>query len=61
MTSNCATTQGEIRKMPYEELRKLFEQRSETRPRFWQRITPGNAVKWSLAGVLCAAAVLLMR
>jgi hypothetical protein len=47
--------------MPYEELRKLFEQRTEVQPRFWQRIRPGNPIKWTLAGVLCVAAVLLMR
>jgi hypothetical protein len=47
--------------MPYEELRKLFEQRTEMRPRFWDRITPAGTIKWTLAGVLCVAAVLLMR
>jgi hypothetical protein len=48
-------------KMPYEELRKLFEHRNDTRPSFWQRITPGSAAKWALAGVLSVVAVLLLR
>ncbi len=47
--------------MPYEEFRKLFEQRPEIRPRFWQRITLGSSIKWALAGGLCVIAVLLVR
>jgi hypothetical protein len=46
-------------KMPYEEFRKLFEQRPE--PNRWQRITLGSSIKWALAGGLCIIAVLLMR
>ena len=34
--------------MPYEEFRKLFEQRPE--PSRWQRITLGSSIKWALAG-----------
>jgi hypothetical protein len=45
-------------KMPYEEFRKLFEQRPE--PSRWQRIILGT-IKWALAGGLCVIAVLLMR
>jgi hypothetical protein len=48
-------------KMPYEELRKLFEHRNEIRPSFWRRIRLGSATKWALAGVLSVVAVLLMR
>ena len=47
--------------MPYEEFRKLFEQRPEIRPRFWQRIRLGSTTKWAVVGVLCVVAVLLMR
>jgi hypothetical protein len=47
--------------MPYEELRKLFEHRDETRPSFWRKIRPGSATKWALAGVLSVVAVLLLR
>jgi hypothetical protein len=47
--------------MPYEEFRKLFEQRPEIRPRFWQRIRACSTAKWVLAGALCVVAVLLMR
>jgi len=46
-------------KMPYEEFRKLFEQRPE--PNRWQRIRLGSSIKWALAGGLCVIAVLLMR
>jgi len=45
--------------MPYEEFRKLFEQRPE--PNRWQRIRLGSSIKWELAGGLCVIAVLLMR
>jgi hypothetical protein len=34
--------------MPYEEFRKLFEQRPE--PSRCQRITLGSSIKWALAG-----------
>jgi hypothetical protein len=44
--------------MPYEEFRKLFEQRPE--PSRWQRITLGSSIKWALAGGLCVVAVLLV-
>ena len=33
--------------MPYQEFRKLFEQRPE--PSRWQRITLGSSIKWALA------------
>ena len=46
-------------KMPYEEFRKLFEQRPE--PNRWQKIRLGSSIKWALAGGLCVIAVLLMR
>jgi len=46
-------------KMPYEEFRKLFEQRPE--PNRWQRIRLGSSIKWALAGGLCVIAVLLVR
>ena len=46
-------------KMPYEEFRKLFEQRPE--PNRWQRIRLGSSIKWAPAGGLCVIAVLLMR
>jgi hypothetical protein len=49
------------KKMPYQEFRKLFEQRPEIRPTFWQRIRLGSTTKWAVAGVLCVVAVLLMR
>ena len=45
-------------KMPYEECRKLFEQRPE--PNRWQRITLGSEIKWALAGGLSVVAVLLV-
>jgi hypothetical protein len=47
--------------MPYQEFRKLFEQRPEIRPTFWQRIRLESTTKWAVAGVLCVVAVLLMR
>jgi len=43
---------------PYEEFRKLFEQRPE--PSSWQRIRIGSATKWALAGGLCVVVVLLV-
>jgi len=45
--------------MPYEEFRKLFENRPE--PNRWHRIALGNSIKWALAGLLCVIAVLLAR
>jgi hypothetical protein len=51
----------EERKMPYQEFRKLFEQRPEIRPTLWQRIRLGSTTKWAVAGALCVVAVLLMR
>jgi hypothetical protein len=48
----------EEEQMPYEEFRKLFEQRPE--PGRWQRIRLGSATKWALAGGLCVIAVLLV-
>jgi hypothetical protein len=47
--------------MPYQEFRKLFEQRPEIRPTLWQRIRLESATKWAVAGALCVVAVLLMR
>ena len=47
--------------MPYEEFRKLFEQRPEMKPTFWQRIKFGSITKWAAVGVLCFVALLLMR
>jgi hypothetical protein len=46
--------------MPYEEFRKLFEQRPPE-PNRWQRIRFGTSIKWTLAGGLCVIAVLLIR
>src|SRR2546426_12575411 len=45
--------------MPYQEFRKLFEQRPE--PSRWQRITLGSSIKWALAGGLFIIALLLAR
>jgi len=45
--------------MPYQEFRKLFEQRPE--PSRWQRIRLGSSIKWALAVGLCVIAVLLVR
>jgi hypothetical protein len=45
--------------MPYQEFRKLFEQRAE--PTRWQRIRLGGPIKWALAGLLCVVALLLVR
>ena len=54
-----SVVRSEEGKMPYEEFRKLFEQRPE--PNRWQKIRLGSSIKWALAGGLCVIAVLLMR
>jgi len=50
---------GESEKMPYQEFRKLFDQRPK--PSRWQRTTLGSSIKWALAGGLCVIALLLVR
>jgi hypothetical protein len=54
-----SAVRSEEGKMPYEEFRKLFEQRPE--PNRWQRIRFRTSIKWTLAGGLCVIAVLLIR